>query len=76
MFKFTAYVPGHKKPVRGSTYGEAHKRFECPKCHNWVKLRKDGAIRKHRICRLWHTRSLQPECPWSHVVIEVQYGQT
>ena len=72
MFRFRVYVRDSKTPIYGTAHGQALGTFECPKCGNRVKLRKDGAIRKHRIPRRWNTRSAEPDCPWSGGIIELR----
>jgi len=45
-------------------------RITCPKCGNWTQTLKDGTLRRHRICCLWHTRQRQPDCSWSGKIVE------
>jgi hypothetical protein len=40
-------------------------KMQCPKCEQTVRLRKDGALSKHKRYRHWGTRGPMDQCSWS-----------
>jgi hypothetical protein len=40
-------------------------KIECPKCSQKVRLKKDGALPKHKRYRHWGTKGEMGRCSWS-----------
>lgn len=47
-----------------------NEKTKCPKCDRALKLRKDGALPKHKLIRHWGVRGPMEYCSWGGGWIE------